>query len=78
MRKNLCAGRAAAEKQQKKRLKGEGKSMRDKIHSIMDFEFRMDKIQNMHFHQTPEIVYVLDGAVEGELLLAQFYISFLK
>ena len=31
--------------------------MRDKIHSIMDFEFRMDKIQNMHFHQTPEIVY---------------------
>ena len=80
--------------------------MRDKIHSIMDFEFRMDKIQNMHFHQTPEIVYVLDGAVEvevenekyrlekgdillvnankrhsvrqveGELLLAQFYINF--
>ena len=41
--------------------------MRDKIHSIMDFEFRMDKIQNMHFHQTPEIVYVLDGAVEVEV-----------
>lgn len=41
--------------------------MADKIYTIMDFEFRMDKIQNTHFHQNPEIIYVLEGSVEVEV-----------
>lgn len=41
--------------------------MMNKIHSIMDFEFRMDKVQTTHFHQNPEIIYVLDGSVEAEV-----------
>lgn len=41
--------------------------MAEKIYTIMDFEFRMDKIQNTHFHQNPEIIYVLEGSVEVEV-----------
>lgn len=33
----------------------------------MDFEFDTRKIQNTHFHQAPEIIYVLEGALEMEI-----------
>lgn len=33
----------------------------------MDFEFDTRKIQNTHFHQDPEILYVLEGALELEV-----------
>lgn len=39
----------------------------DNFRSIMDFEFDTRKIQNTHFHQNPEILYVLEGALELEL-----------
>ena len=33
----------------------------------MDFEFDTRKIQNTHFHQNPEIIYVLEGGLELEI-----------
>lgn len=39
----------------------------DNFRSVMDFEFDTRKIQNTHFHQNPEILYVLEGALELEL-----------
>lgn len=33
----------------------------------MNFEFDTRKIQNTHFHQDPEIIYVLEGALELEI-----------
>ena len=39
----------------------------ENIRSVMDFEFDTRKIQNTHFHQNPEIIYVLEGALELEL-----------
>ena len=39
----------------------------ENIRSVMDFEFDTRKIQNTHFHQNPEIIYVLEGALELEI-----------
>ncbi len=39
----------------------------ENIRSVMDFEFDTRKIQNTHFHQNPEIIYVLEGALEIEI-----------
>lgn len=37
------------------------------IRTIMDFDFDTRSVQNTHFHQNPEIVYVLDGGVRIEI-----------
>ena len=39
----------------------------ENMRSVMDFEFDTRKIQNTHFHQNPEIIYVLEGALELEI-----------
>lgn len=35
--------------------------------SIMRFEFAVDNIQNLHFHQEPEIIYILNGSVQVKI-----------
>lgn len=37
------------------------------MRTIMDFEFDTAKVQSMHFHQNPEILYVLDGKAEIQI-----------
>lgn len=39
----------------------------DNLRTIMDFEFDTRKVQNTHFHQNPEILYVLEGGLEIEI-----------
>ncbi len=34
------------------------------MRNIMDFEFGTDKVQDTHFHQNLEIIYILDGGME--------------
>ena len=36
----------------------------ENMRTVMDFEFDTRKIQNTHFHQNPEIIYVLEGGLE--------------
>lgn len=37
------------------------------MRTIMDFEFNTAKVHNTHFHQNPEILYVLDGVAEVQI-----------
>lgn len=39
----------------------------DNMRTIMDFEFDTSEVQNTHFHQNLEIVYVLEGSVEVQI-----------
>lgn len=39
----------------------------DIMHGVMDFDFDTKKVQSTHFHQNPEIIYVLDGAAEIQI-----------
>ena len=39
----------------------------ENMRTVMDFEFDTRKIQNTHFHQNPEIIYVLEGGLELEI-----------
>ena len=42
------------------------------MRTMMDFEFDTKKVQNTHFHQDLEILYVLDGRIsrdESDLVL---------
>ena len=34
------------------------------MRTMMDFEFDTKKVQNTHFHQDLEILYVLDGGLD--------------
>ena len=36
----------------------------DIMHEVMDFDFDTRKVQETHFHQNLEILYVLDGAAD--------------
>lgn len=47
-------------------VSGKGRKM-ENIRPVMDFEFDTRKIQNTHFHQNPEIIYVLEGGLEIEI-----------
>ena len=37
------------------------------MRTMMDFEFDTKKVQNTHFHQDLEILYVLDGGLEIQI-----------
>lgn len=37
------------------------------MRTVMDFEFETSAVQNTHFHQNPEIVYVLEGNVNVQV-----------
>lgn len=39
----------------------------DIMHEVMDFDFDTRKVQETHFHQNLEILYVLDGAAEIQI-----------
>ena len=39
----------------------------DIMHEVMDFDFDTRKVQETHFHQNLEIIYVLDGAAEIQI-----------
>ena len=39
----------------------------DNMRTIMDFKFETREVQNTHFHQNLEIVYVLEGGVEIQI-----------
>ena len=41
----------------------------DIMHEVMDFDFDTRKVQETHFHQNLEILYVLDGAAEIQICL---------
>lgn len=47
----------------------------EKRYTIMDFEFDADKVQETHFHQNIEIIYVLEGKMEIWLETEKYKIS---
>lgn len=39
----------------------------DTMRTIMDYEFQTGTFQNTHFHQNPEIIYILEGEAEMQM-----------
>lgn len=47
----------------------------DIMHGVMDFEFDTRNVQDTHFHQNIEIIYVLDGAAEIQIETEKFVLQ---